>query len=380
MDMPSALPTLFRLPSDVIYLDTAAHAPRLQAVDSAGRAAWEAGIAPWLPPVDEWLAQVETVRALASRMFTADAREDADGVALVPSVAYALTLAAQALPVREGGTVLVADGAFPSDLLPWQRRCAQAGARVHMVPRGAGADGFVAALQRGGVDVVSVPQAHWRDGRLLDIDRIAAAARDHGVPLVLDLSQSLGVLPCDVDRWRPAFVASVGYKWLLGGKGLAFLWASPEWRERAEPLEQHWQAREPAAPWRFEADAPPPYRRGGRRFDAGEIADPLRLAIAEAGLRQVLEWTPAAIARRLQALTSRLRSRLADGGLGDWCVADGSPHIVGLTPPADRLDAARDAMLFAQVICTDRGGVLRLAPHLHIVEEQIDAAAEALLR
>jgi selenocysteine lyase/cysteine desulfurase len=173
---------------------------------------------------------------------------------------------------------------------------------------------------------------------------------------------------------------SVGYKWLLVHKGLCLLWAAPDWRERVAPLEQHWQGRAPAQPWRFDAAAPPPYRTGARRFDGGEVTEPLRLATAEAALAQVLAWGPPAIAQRLGVLTSRLRARLHAAGIADWCVAPPSPHLLGIAPPPARLDALRASLAVSNVICIERDGVFRLAPHLHLDEDDIDRVAEAVVR
>lgn len=378
MPLPTDVRDAFLLPEGVIYLDTASNAPRLRRVDAALRAAWDEGIAPWRLAWDAWEAQVERVRALGSRLFHADGRADADAVALVPSVAHAMSAVASGWPLRAGDVVGFVDGEFPSALLPWQARCAAVGARIEAVPRDDATAALLALAERRPA-VLVLSQSHWRDGRLLDLDRIAEAAHAAGVPLVLDLSQSLGALPCDVDRWRPAFAMSVGYKWLLGHKGLCVLWADAGWRERLTPLEQHWQGRAPLQPWRFDAAAPPPYREGARRFDGGEIADPLRLAIAEAGLDAVLGWTPAGIAARLGALHARLKARLADAGLAAWCVEPSSPHLLGLAPPAGRVDALRTAFARAQVVCIERDGVFRLAPHLHVDATDLDRVADAIL-
>lgn len=369
----------FLLPEGAVYLDTASNAPRLRAVDAAARAACDAGIAPWQPAMDEWEASIERVRALASRLFHRDGAADPDGIALLPSVAQAMATVAQAWPLRASDSVVVLDGEFPSTLMAWQRRCAQVGARLRAVPRVDATAGVLATLDDPALALLVLSQSHWRDGRLLDLDAVAAAARARGVPLVLDLSQSLGVLPCDVARWRPAFATSVGYKWLLGGKGLVPLWVAPDWRERVEPLDQHWQQRAPLQPWRFDIEAPPPYREGARRLDAGEIADPLRLAIAEAGLAQVLAWTPAAIAARLGGLTARLVASLADAGLGDWVLQPSSPHLLGVAPPPARLHAVRAALAREDVVCIERDGVFRLAPHLHVGEADIDRVAAAFI-
>lgn len=379
--MPGSAPhrDAFDLPEGVIYVDTASSAPRLRSVDAAARSAWAAGREPWRPPMDAWIAQLEHVRELASRLFHADARPDPDGVALLPSVAQAMAIAAAAWPLRAGGTVALLDGEFPSTLLPWQHRCAQVGARLVALPREDATARLLERLARERLDVLVLSAAHWRDGRLLDLDAVADAAQAQGTALVLDLSQSLGVLPCDVTRWRPAFVASVAYKWLLAGKGLVPFWVAPQWRERITPLEHHWQQYAPRVPWRFDVEAPPRYREGARRLDAGEVADPLRLAILEAGLTQVLAWTPAAIATRLRALTERLAARLDAAGLDDWRCRPGAPHLVGIAPPTARLGAVRAELARERIVCAERDGVFRLSPHLHVDEGDIDRVADAFL-
>lgn len=379
MPLPAEVRDAFLIPSGALYLDTASNAPRLRSVDAAMRRAWDEGLAPWRLSFADWEAQVERVRGLASMLFHVDGRADADAVALVPSVAHAMSTVAAGWPLRAGDVVGILDGEFPSALLPWQARCAATGATLHAIPRIDSTAATLALLERSPPAVLVLSHSHWRDGRLLDLDRVAMAARERGVPLVLDLSQSLGVLPCDVERWRPAFAMSVGYKWLLAHKGLCALWADAEWRERIAPLEHHWQGRAPTQPWRFDVGTPAPYREGARRYDGGEVADPMRLAVLEAGLTQIVEWTPAAIAERLGQLLNRLRARLGANGVGDWCVLPSSPHLLGLAPPAARFDALRQSFMARNVICIERDGVFRLAPHLHIDEADIDRVAEAVL-
>jgi selenocysteine lyase/cysteine desulfurase len=379
MPLPADARDAFLIPEGALYLDTSSNAPRLRAVDAALRAAWDDGAAPWRLSYADWEARIERVRVLASRLFHGDGRADAEAVALVPSIAHAMSTIALGWPLRAGDAVGILDGEFPSALLPWQARCAAVGARLLPIPRIDATSQALALIDREAPAVLVLSQSHWRDGRLLDLDAVAAAANARGVPLVLDLSQSLGVLPCDVDRWRPAFAMSVGYKWLLAMKGLCLLWASAEWRERIAPTEQHWQARAPLQPWRFDSAAPPPYRSGARRFDGGEVAEPLRLAAAEVALTQVLEWTPAAIAERLAQLTSRLRARLGDAGIDGWCIVPASPHLLGIAPPPERLAALRAALAASQVICIERDGVFRLAPHVHLDERDIDRVADAVV-
>ncbi len=77
------------------------------------------------------------------------------------------------------------------------------------------------------VAVLALPQCHWTDGGMIDLARIAPAAREVGAARVLDLSQSLGVVPFDVGEIQPDFVCSVAFKWLMGPYTFAFLYSAP---------------------------------------------------------------------------------------------------------------------------------------------------------
>ena len=188
----------FVLPSDVLYLDAASQGPRLACVQAAARTALELGAAPWRVHAADWEAQVERVRTLAAKLFD----DDPDGVAFVPSAGYGLSIAAQNLPLGAGDSVLVLADAFPSNLLPWQQRCLDAGARLHAVHRGD--DATAAALDALATDarirIVAPEQVHWHDGSLLDLDAIAAAPHARGATLVPDLRQSLRAWPTAVAR------------------------------------------------------------------------------------------------------------------------------------------------------------------------------------
>lgn len=366
----------FVLPPDCLYLDCAAQAPRLAAMLAAGRATL-ANTAPWTTSFDAWESQIETLRSsLARSAFDGDV----DGVAMVPSAAYGLATAARNLELHDGDAVLVLEGQFPSNLLPWQQRCAEAGARVVAVERDAATDwtnAVLSALERTPrIRVVALPHVRWDDGARLDLDRIAPAVRASGAALVLDLSQSLGALPVDLAQWQPDFVVSVGYKWLLGPQGLAWLWAAPRWRDTGAPIEQHWSQRDAGDGWRFDADAPPRLRTGARRFDAGGVTAPLQLAMAQAAIDQVASWQIERISAALGARTGALDDALDACGLSAWKTPGHAPHLTALRPPADRLDAVRAALAQEGVVCTKRRGVLRIAPHLHVSDDDMRRVAD----
>lgn len=379
--LPSAGATLreaFLLPSDRLYLDSAAHAPRLRAVQAAAEAALvDEARRPWTQDWDGLLALIERVRTGAATVFDGDA----DGVALVPSVGYALSVAAANVPLAAGDTVLVLAGQFPSNVLPWQQRCADTGARLRVVddPGGDWTPAVLEALHaHADLRGLALPQTYWRDGRLLDLDRIAEAAHARGAWLVLDLSQSLGALPADLARWRPAFVACAGYKWLLGADGLAFLWAAPHWRMHGRPLEHSWFNRIAREDWRFPLDRPADWLDGARRFDGSGLIDRVRLAKAAASFAQLAAWERRALATHLALRTTRLRDALEGLGAPLAVATPSSPHLLGLRPAPALWERCVRALEEARIDLTARHGVLRIAPHLHASLADMDHVADVL--
>ena len=69
-------------------------------------------------------------------------------------------------------------------------------------------------------------------GYILPIREIAALCRDHGVPLIVDASQSAGVLHLDAEALAADFIAMPGHKSLLGIPGSGLLLCGGE----AKPL------------------------------------------------------------------------------------------------------------------------------------------------
>lgn len=367
---------LFALPRDMLYLDSAAHGPPLRAVREAAAAALQRSTTSWFGA--RWRDDVERVRALAAGLFDGDA----EAVAFIPSAAYGLSIAARNVPLWPGQSVLVLDDQFPSNLLPWRQRCKETGASLTIVRREDGQDWTDAVLATLDADtdirVLALPQVHWLDGALLDMDRIAARARAREASLVLDLSQSLGALPVRLDAWRPDFIVSVGYKWLLGGHGLAWLWAAPQWRDNGQPLERGWMAHDHDALWAPGNNAQVEPLPGARRYDAGGVCDAMRLAMAEAGLRQVLGWGVAQIAEQLKLRTSALDDALHARDLDVLRTAGHAPHICGLTLPTGRADAVAQALESAGIVATLRNDCVRVAPHMHVGIGQMARVAEVV--
>lgn len=365
----------FNVPAEIAYFNTANLGPQLRSVRAAGEAALERRAQPWTIAAVDWFADVERLRGLFGRLVGSDA----EGVALVPATSYGFAVAARNLPLRAGQRVLVLAEEYPSGIYTWRSAARKAGAEILTVAREPGqswTEAVLAVLDER-VAIVSVPNVHWTDGSLVDLEPIAARSHELGARLVIDASQSLGALPLFVDELRPDFVVTVGYKWLLGPVSVGYLYLADEHRN-GEPLEENWILRAGSEDFTRLVDYRDEYQPGARRFDVGERTKFELIPMAIAALEQIHEWTVPRIAATLALLTADIAERAAQLGLHALPGSQRGPHMLGLHVSEQARARMLEALTHVNCFAALRGTSLRIAPHLHITDQDVERLVDGL--
>jgi selenocysteine lyase/cysteine desulfurase len=297
----------------------------------------------------------------------------------VPATSYGFAVAARNLGLRAGDRILVLAGEFPSGIHSWRAAAHRTGAEIVTVAREGGqtwSDAILAILDER-IRIVSVPQVHTTDGALVGLEAVAERTHAVGARLVVDACQSVGVMPFDVERLRPDFLVTVGYKWLLAPFSLAYLYVAEEHRD-GEPLEENWIARVGAEDFTGLDDYSDEYQPGARRFDMGARTSFNLTPMAIAAIEQLLEWQLPRIAATLAETTDVLAARAAELGLRPSPADRRGPHILGLDLPGEARARVLPALAEANCFVAIRGGTLRIAPHLHTTPEDVDRLMSAL--
>lgn len=334
---------LVHLPAARGYLDTATcglpTAPTLVALEEH-LAVWRDGTG-GLPVFHE---PVERSRALFAGLVGAPA----SWVAVGSHGSVAVGTVAASLPA--GARVVLAEHDFTSVLWPF---LAREDLRCTLVPL----DELPGAVSRG-ADWVAVSTVQSRDGALVDLPALRAAADAAGARVLLDATQSAGWLPLDASAWDVVVVTA--YKWLLSPRGTAFTVVHPDVLDDLRPNAPGWYAGDGPAPY---YGGPIRLAAGARRLDVSP-AWPCWAGTAPA-LELVTEIGVDAVQTHDVGLANAFRARLDLPPTGSAVVS---------------LDADVEALRAAGVRCSGRDSRARLAFHLYNDDDDVDLAATALGR
>jgi isopenicillin-N epimerase len=172
---------------------------------------------------------------------------DADGAALVDNATTGATLVLRSLGLRPGDEVLTTSHGYGSVGLAADHECRRAGATSRTVglPLDATDQQIVEILRDaprpGRTRLLIVDQITSPTARLLPTAAIVAAARESGVPVLVDAAHAPGMLATAVSDVGADFWVGNLHKWGYAPRGTALLVVAPGWRDRIEPPIVSWE-------------------------------------------------------------------------------------------------------------------------------------------
>ena len=367
---------LFDIPDDITYLNCGYMSPLMHAVRDAGIAGLTRKCQPWMISSRDFYTGSDALRDAFASLVHAEPED----IAIEPSASYGMSTAAKNLPLSKGQSVIVVEDQFPSHVYPWRERAKEVGAEVRTLKRPTDDDWneTVLAAIDSTTAVLALPQCHWTDGGLFDLERLSSVCREKGIGLALDVTQSAGAYPIDVRAIQPDFMTAATYKWLMGPYSLGLLYVSKRWQEEGRPIEHNWIHRKNSENFARLVDYEDEYEPGAVRFDVGERSNFALVPAAEAGIRQVLEWGVENVAETLSGLTETIAERARDLGLDSMRADKRASHYLGLKMdgvlPTDLLAKLAARRVYVSV----RGASIRVTPNVFNDARDADRLLAAL--
>ena len=317
------------------------------------------------------------LRLAASRLLSCGFED----VCVGSSATELLCSLAWAISPREGSNVVSSRAAFPSTVYPWARVAKENGAEIRLAEHD---DNLytdpteLISLIDEGTSVVTVSHVEYSNGQRYDLGRISDAAHSVGALLVVDATQSMGMVPIDAYSTKADAIVSSGYKWLRGTYGAAVGYVSPSVVESLNPGLVGFRSNKDL--WNLKADRlvlPDDASRfeyttihfGAVHGLAAAIEELVQIGMDEV-LRHDLELVDSLI-HGTRELGLEVISPMREGERS---------AIVSLRLPSgiSSVDVAKRLQSDYSILVTSRSGFLRISPHIDNNLVEIESLVSAL--
>lgn len=373
--MNKELRSLFPITDRAVYLNHAAVAPpptpTIQAVESQLRDVSQNGSLNYR----SWLEVKREARELMSSMLGARPVQ----VAFTRNTSDGLSTVANGLTWRPGDNVVTFRKEFPSNVYPWLRIRDALGVELRFCEE---RDGHIDLTELIGLidhrtRLVAISHVQYASGFRVELERLGRAARSHDALLVVDVIQSLGARPLNVEAELVDVAAAAGHKWLLTPEGIGILYLSDRARERIGPTLVGWTS----------VPNPEDYDNHEQSWNKGTLAWETGTAPTALiyGLKSSLSLLTSVgierIAAYLEELTDYLCTRVkgSDYEVASSRQATEKSQIVCLRNRSGVSPMSLYTRLRAENILTaPRGGCLRVSPHFYNTVDEIDRLVQAL--
>jgi selenocysteine lyase/cysteine desulfurase len=273
------------------------------------------------------------------------------------------------------GSILSNDLEFPSSNLPWLNQ----GADISFVESKSGKILMEDIFKNINNKTKTILTSHvqYSTGFKQDLIELGRLAREKGLFLVVNSTQSIGALRFDVEDFNVDFMASSGHKWMLSSYGIGTIYVKKE----------HLQD--------FDAFKPPFFSHLGQknkhtfenkrldmsctasRFELGSPHFPNIFAL-NAATKYILKIGIGEIEKRILSLTQYLIEKLQEIKLYILSPLEDKYRSGIIVFRADNATTIARKLKKDMIIVSVRGGGIRVSPHFYNNEEDIDKLISAL--
>jgi len=225
------------------------------------------------------------------------------------------------------------------------------------------------------VQLAFITHVYSENSALNPVEQITALARHKHIFSIVDIAQSVGVIPIELLRWSADFVLGCSVKWLCGGPGASFMWVNPNQIHHCSPVDVGWFSHDD--PFEFDIHHFK-YAKTALRF-LGGTPSILPLYVATSGINTILKMGIERIYQHNQALIDQLLQQVLSLG---FCINSpierfkrGGTLVIAFEDPKKAM-----ALFAHKGILVDerpRFGA-RFSPHIYTAEHDIQTVIQAL--
>ncbi len=330
-------------------------------------------------------ARLKHLREGLARLIGAQAED----IGLVQNTTAGVIDIAFGLPWKRGDRVVLFEGEFPANVLPWQQAAREFGLELSWLPLSPffrsheeGLEMLRAVLEEG-ARLVAVSAVQFKTGYCMPLSAMAEMAHAHGAELFVDAIQAVGETPIDVSRGID-YLSCGSHKGLMGPEGGGFVYVAPSCAKALEPRLAGWTSVDRPEDF-LVGDAPcmrydKPFRQSARAFEVG-TQNMIGFAGLDASVALLNQLPTVTIHAHVNRYLDVLEEGLVERGFvshrghematRSTLLSIEAPSGVGVSVVAARLRSAG-------VICNTPDGFLRFSPHWPNHRDEVPVVLKAI--
>lgn len=359
---------------DSLYLNAAYMGPLSHGTKKQGEYGIYTKVNPIRITAKEFFSYNDNIRQLAANILNTDAYN----IAIIPSVSYGMATIARNISFKPGQNIVLVQDEMPSNVYIWQEIAKQHQMQLRIVAPTTSdlsqiAENWNQKIFQAIDDqtaLVAIGNVHWITGAKFDLSEIRARTLAVGALLIVDGTQSIGVLPLDILKLKPDAVVVAAYKWLLGPYSMGFMYLSDQFLN-GTPLEYHWLNRNNSQNFESLTDYQDKYQPGAMRFDVGESSNFILAPMLENALKEINDWGVKDISKHCEQFTMYIESELTSLGLSVIPSNQRGSHFLGIFfDSTEQAKQIQKKLAENNVFTSVRRNIVRVTPHVYNPLEQ----------
>lgn len=322
--------------------------------------------------VDHYDFVLDDFKKNAAQLINAS-KED---IAFVKNTSEAFSMIANGYPFEKGDEIISFIDEYPANHYPWKLQ-ENKGVKLKLIPRkryetyehyGYWSYEDLEKLISSKTKVIALSHVQFTSGYAADLEMIGKLCKEHRIDFIVDVAQSLGCLPIDVEKYNISALASSGWKWLLGPIGTGIFYTSPSFRDKLTTVVV---GAETMVQYRDYLNHTWSPQKSAKKFEYSTSPIALANGLSQTIKKVHLKHSIDSIHKQVIELQDYFLSRLKNDQFKPL-----------LFPQSNRSgilclyhkDATQVVGLLAdhKIICSVQGNMLRVAPHFYNTVEDMD--------
>ncbi len=365
----------FPLDEDIVYLNHAAVSPWPVRTSNAVKAFAEENTYLGAQNYLSWLEVEKKLRGQLKQLINAPSTKD---IALLKNTSEALSVVASGLKWQSGDNIVSSNEEFPSNRFPWlaQVKHGVEFREIDLKEKNTPEQSLIEACDDK-TRLITISSVEYGTGKRINLELLGEFCNANNILFCVDVIQSLGALPFDVQSVKADFVMADAHKWMLGPEGVALFYCKQEVRDLLELHQFGWHmikdvGNYAARDWQIAESA--------QRFECGS-PNMLGIYALSASISLIEEIGIENISNNIINNVSYIIDNIKNIDGLKFISPTEKPFYAGIVTfsiEGKDMTEIYTKLMKNKVICANRAGGIRFSPHFYTSRNKIDKGLEVL--